>query len=347
MNILIDISHPAHVHFFRYAILEWQKHGHQIQVVARDKDLTLHLLSEYEFAFICLSKARRGSVGLLLELLEHELHLALVAHDFQPDVMLNIGGTFIVHIGRLLHIPTIVFSDTEMAKVANRITYPFADTICTPECYQDDLGEKQIRYAGYQELAYMHPHYFTPNFKTLDEIDLEPEEKLFVIRLVSWEAAHDIGKSGFSLNGKRELVRHLSGLGRVIITSESPLPPEFEPYRMRVSPTKIHDLLAFSTLYIGESATMASESAILGTPFIFVSPIGRGYVDEQEKKYGLGYTISPDQERHAIDLAVELAQRDNLREEWQVKRERMLRDKIDVTAWMVDFVERYPENMAW
>ena len=59
----------------------------------------------------------------------------------------------------------------------------------------------------------------------------------------------------------------------------------------------------------------------------------------QESKYGLGYTLSANQEREAIDLALELAQREDLHEEWQTKRSRLLEDKIDVTAWMVDFVE--------
>lgn len=345
MNILVDITHPAHVHFFRYALLEWQKRGHRVQIVARDKDLVLPLLSEYGFPYLCLSRARCGLGGLAGELIEHELHLAKVVCGFRPDVMLNVGGTFIVHVGRLLHIPTIVFSDTEVAKVANGITFPFADFICTPACYRDNLGRKHIRYEGYQELAYTHPTYFTPDPNILSEIGVKPKEKLFTVRFVSWMASHDVGQSGFSIEGKRRLVQRLAGLGRVIITSESPLPPELEPYRMRVSPTKIHDLLAFSTLYIGEGATMASESAILGTPFIFVSPLRAGSLDEQEKKYGLGYTVHPSQEDFAIELALELAQRPGLREEWQQKRARMLADKIDVTAWMVDFVERYPDSL--
>jgi len=44
MKILIDISHPAHVHFFKYFIRNMQNKGHDIKITAKDKDLTLKLL---------------------------------------------------------------------------------------------------------------------------------------------------------------------------------------------------------------------------------------------------------------------------------------------------------------
>lgn len=340
-RLLVDISHPAHVHFFKFAIQIWRQHGHEVLIVARDKDIALALLNEYQYEYECVSRAKNGLFGLAIEMIQHEAHLFRIAQKFEPHVMVQISGTFIVHVGLLLGIETIVFSDTEHAKLSNTITYPFATKICVPDCYQNFLGQKEVRYAGYHELAYLHPNRFSPNKAVLDELGLCANDPFYVIRFVSWGAAHDVGQFGFSPEGKYQLVKCLSQFGQVIITSESRLPSELKPYQMRVSPTKIHDLLAFSSLYIGESATMASESAILGTPFIFVSPAGRGYTDEQEKKYGLGYTLGPDQEARAIELALELVEREKLHEEWQGKRKRLLEDKIDVTAWMVDFVEQY------
>ena len=110
---------------------------------------------------------------------------------------------------------------------------------------------------------------------------------------------------------------------------------------MRISPTEIHHLLAFAALYVGESATMASESAILGTPAIFVSPVGRGYTDELERRYGLVRTLSNDSEDSAIETAASWLGSRDIGSEWAEKRDRMLRDKIDVTSWMVEFVEAY------
>ncbi len=39
MRILVDIGHPAHVHFFKNFIWEMEKRGHEFIVTARDKDV--------------------------------------------------------------------------------------------------------------------------------------------------------------------------------------------------------------------------------------------------------------------------------------------------------------------
>lgn len=340
MHILCDISHPHDVHVFRNPIKLWQECGHQVTLVARDKDLTVPLLDDYGYDYQTLSRARRGLLGLSLELLEHEWRLYQRCRRNPPDIFIEVGGTFIVHTAKLLRRPSVVLYDTEHAKLANAITYPFATYVCTPACYQGDIGANHIRYEGYQELAYLHPNHFSPDPNVLAEIGLNPNDTFFIVRFVNWAASHDVGQRGFSLAGKIKLVQTLNQHGRVLITSEDPLPEALKGYRISLSPTKIHHLLAFATLYIGEGATMVSESAVLGVPAIFVSPFGLGYIDEQEKHYGLCYTISDQSEEKAIAKAITLIQSPNLKATWQAKRDRLLSEKIDVTAWLVDFVEQ-------
>lgn len=49
-------------------------------------------------------------------------------------------------------------------------------------------------------------------------------------------------------------------------------------------------------------------------------------------------------EKEAFDKALELLENNDLRKEGKNKRERLLEDKIDVTAFMCEFVEHYPES---
>ena len=37
MKLLVDMGHPAHVHFFRHAIRELESRGHEVRITARDK----------------------------------------------------------------------------------------------------------------------------------------------------------------------------------------------------------------------------------------------------------------------------------------------------------------------
>ncbi len=159
---------------------------------------------------------------------------------------------------------SLVFYDTEHATLQNSITYPFAERICTPDCYQDNIGPKQVRYPGYHELAYLHPDRFEADPSVLETVGVSESDSIVILRIVSWEAAHDVGEDGF--DDIRDVVQQLESTGaKVLITSEAPLPRELETNRASVPPHKMHDLMSFADLFIGEGSTMAAESAVLGT----------------------------------------------------------------------------------
>lgn len=337
MNILIDITHPAHVHFFKYAASEWEKNGHTVKFVAREKEITLQLLQELKIPFKKLSRIRKGILGLSIELLEHDYQLMKFVRHFKPDIMLNIGGTFIVHVGKLLGIKTCVFTDTEHAKLANHLTFPFATWICTPSCFLRDLGDNQVRYNGFQELAYLHPNYFQPNEAVLSEIGLKSSEPYFILRFIAWGASHDVGYKGLSEDNKLSLVHQLQNKGRVIITSESKLSRDLEPHKISISPDHIHDLLYYASLYIGEGATMASEAAILGVPSVYINALTAGTIIELEEKFGLLCHVID--QKQAFDLALDLASRPCKPGEKIKRRSMLIDEKIDVTSWLVEFIE--------
>ena len=340
MNILVDILHPAHVHFFYNAIKEWQKE-HDVLVTSRRKDIALDLLKAYGIDNICLSELKGGRIGLFKELFVRDFNLYKTAKKFKPDVLTGIAGVSIAHVGKILGKPSIVFYDTEFAKLSNAITYPFASVVATPECYQGHIGKNHLRYPGYHELAYLHPRRFTPDHTVLKALKIN-NERFFILRFVSWQASHDFKEQGISFQNKINLVQGLNQYGRVFITSEKPLPETLEPYRFPLSVSTIHHAMAFASLIVGESATMCSEAAMLGIPSIFISKTGRGYTDELANKYGMVFNFNHQQQDQAIKKALALVQRPALEKEWQEKRTKMLSERIDVTDFIVKFVQLYP-----
>ena len=343
MNILIEIDHPAHVHFFKHAIPLWQGRGHKILVVARDKDVTKDLLQESGIPFVTGSVRHANLSTEIKNLFVHVSLLVRMSRQFKADVFLSIGSTYAAWAAALVKKPHIAFDDTEHARLEHLLYRPFTRIVCTPSCYEGNFGKKQHRYHGYHELAYLHPVRYSPNTTIMKEMGLSERDVYSVVRFVSWEAVHDRGLHGFSEEGKRRLVRELSRIGRVMITSESPLPSEMEAFRFPISPGKMHDVLYHSSLYIGEGATMASEAAMLGVPCIYVNPLSAGTLNEQEHRYGLLRQIV--NEKEATDMAMLVTGDREARSRQQEKRAKMLADKIDVTAWMVDFVERFAESV--
>lgn len=346
MRFVVDLLHPAHVHFFRHFIAEMEGRGHEFLITTRDKECTLELLRAFGLPHHVLSRHRRGSRALALELLGRSSRLWWLARRFRPDFLLGIMGPSIALAGKLLSSRTVIFYDTEMAKATNWFAYPLADRVCTPDCYQEPVGRHHVAYPGYHELAYLHPRRFTPDPEVLERHGLDPEEPLFLVRFVSWGASHDVGEAGFSPAGKSRLIARLAERGRVLISSEAPLPEALAPYRFRLPAAALHHVLAHARLLVGESATMASEAAVLGTHAIFVSTTGRGYTDEQEASYGLVHNFTHQQEKEAFARVEELLDLPDLAADAAARRQRLLAEKIDVTAWMVNFFEGFHRGMG-
>jgi len=274
-----------------------------------------------------------------------DLKMYNVLKKVDPDILVGIGSIRAAHASLLLRKPCISFEDTEHATEQIRLYLPFVASVCTPSCYRGEISQKQIRYKGYHELAYLHPNRFTPNPAVLDELGLAEGDPFIIVRFVSWQASHDVGQHG--IRDKVGLVKALEKYGRVLITSEGALPAELQDYQIRVSPEKLHDLLYYATLYMGEGATTASECAVLGTHAIYVNSLGLGYIAEEDEKYHL---VSDFSRRDCTDGTVlaearRLLQNPDLRKEGKEKARALVQDKIDVTAFMVWFIEHYPDSV--
>lgn len=343
MKVLFDLQHPAHLHFFRHVIHRLRNEGHEVLITARDKDILVPLAKSYEIDIQLFGVAKKGIVNLTLELIRREWELLKIIRRFKPDVMMAVAGTYISLLGKINRIPTYIFYDTEHATVSNLIAYPFSTCIYVPTCYRKPIRWNHYRYNGYHELAYLHPDYFTPDSSILEEVGVKKDEIFTIIRLVGWGAVHDIGKSGLTTANKIRAVEVLSKFGRVFISSEGELPEELEKYRLKIDVTRIHHLMAYAALIFGESATMASEGAVLGIPSIYIDPVGRGYTDEQEKEYGIVFNFTQLQQEDAITKAGEiLSGYPGDLKKWREIGERIVKEKIDVTGLIYDVAVTLP-----
>jgi predicted glycosyltransferase len=256
MRVLIEIGHPAHVHQFRHVIYELRMKGHEVCVATTDKEMTLALLNAYKLEYTLLGVNKRGGSaykGTLL--LKSFFKMFTIVRGFKPDIFICRGSPIAAIMSRLLNKPHISFYDTEHIPVQDAILVPLTDAIITPSCYQKNHGKSQTRVDGYKELMYLHPNRFTPNPAVLTEIGLTEGDPFIIVRFVSWQASHDVGQHG--IRDKVGLVKALEQYGRVLITSEGVLPEELQAYQIRVSPEKLHDLLYYATLYVGEGGTTA------------------------------------------------------------------------------------------
>jgi uncharacterized protein len=339
VKILFDINHPAHAHFFKHVILELkQRDNFCVYVTSTKKEVSEVILDAYKIKHITLGYYRDGLILKFIDFVRIAVQYMCRIRIIKPDLVLSMSSArpFARLVSRA---STYIFDDTEHAWEQIALYKPFATKIFTPDCFIKELGQKQVRYPGYHQLAYLHPKRFSPNSDVLSEIGLEESSVFFVIRFVAWNATHDLDQKGISNDNKKLLVEMLSSLGRVIISSEQKLPDEFEQYRISVCPSKTHDLLYYAKLYIGEGATMASECAVLGTPAIYINSLNLGYIQEQER-LGLLYSLRDDSK--LIALVKHLLDKNLVdKKQQRIKATKALAGKIDVTSYILKTIDDF------
>jgi predicted glycosyltransferase len=342
MKILIDIGHPGHVHLFKNFAWEMQKKGHEILFTCRDKEFEIYLLEHYGFNYKSFGKKYKKLIGKLFGLVKFDIKMLLTALKFKPDRFLSHGSMYAAHASFFLRKPHISFEDTfNMEQV--KLYSPFTEAILvndfkTPPLTTDNI----VPYKGYHELGYLHPNWFTPNSDIFQILNLKEGEPYVIVRFVSWDASHDVGQGGLTLEYKEKIVETLAKKIHIFISSEGELPQNLKPYQIKIPAEKMHDALAFATLFIGEGATMASECAMLGTPSIYVNTLDPLTIKEQEE-YGLLFDYRT--AKGVLEKALELLNQKNLQEEFQGKKEKLLKEKIDVTAFLIWFIENYPKSL--
>jgi len=218
MRIVVDVNHPAQVHFFKNFVWEMQKKGHEILITASEKDLTKYLLKKYNFDYCSLSSYGGSIIKKIINVPILDLRMYQSVKHFHPDLFLGLGSIRAAHVAKMMGKPCINFDDDEYS-------YPYyhfcVDAICAFTGFKI-TGPKVMKINSFKEIAYLHPTIFTPNPAVLETAGIRPNEKFCLVRFVSWNAFHDVGRKGFDSQSKVNLIKELSEYTRVFISSEKP-----------------------------------------------------------------------------------------------------------------------------
>ena len=346
MNILFSTGHPAQVHNYRVIREQLQKRGHQVFWLASKKDISDYLLKAYGIEYTQLKRPKKGMLSKLITLLQNAWITAKVIRKHKIDFVVSRINPGVVLGAFLTGRKQIGMTDTEQAGIYDKMFAKLVGAVITSTSFERTLRSDQIRFNANIELFYLHKNYFTYDREEVYRLLDIPEGTPYVVaRFVSGGAFHDTKIDSFSEENKIKLMERIRPYAKLFISSEEELPEVLKPYQYKIPYEKMHGVLAEATLLFGESATMASESAIIGTPGIYVNGQWRGYTND-ETRAGLVFSYKIDQESQlaSIDKAVELLQRKDLKEDIKKKKELFLSSKIDPVAFMIWMIENYPES---
>lgn len=346
MNILFDIGHPAHVHLFRNLVQEMKDHGHNLFFSVREIPVAKRLMEHYGFTpYLNLGKKKDNLLGKAQTVISQDMLVSRFVRKHHINLGIS-SGLVLGHVSRLTSMKSVMFDDDDdsVEPLIVKFGHHCTNIVFTPDCIQRKT-KHAVYYHGTHELAYLHPNRFSPDPSVLQKVGINADERFFIMRFVALKGHHDVGQQGLSLEQKKALVDLLKQHGRVIITSELPLEPEFESYRIPIPPEDIHSLMAYSSLFLGDSQTMTSEAAILGIPALKCNTFAKqlSVPNMLENKYNLCHAYSPDHFEDMYQNINQLLARspEELHNEWQSKRERMLSEMIDPTDFFVHHIESH------
>lgn len=337
MKIVVNIGHPGHFHTLKNILYNLKSDGHEIFILLNPKEVNYGLIKTSNFSGLNLGTYPSNYFFKFLKLLYFDIISYRHLITFKPDLFLGSGSIINSHVSNIYNKTSINFDTNENQWEQHLLYVPFTDYILTPTCFKKSFGSKQIRYPSYQQLSYLHPKYYEPNSSVLDDLKISKDESFILIRFVSWEATHDIGEKG--INNKIRMIKELDKKIKVIVSTEKYLGKEIQKHCVNIKPEKFHDLLFYSDLCITEGATVAAESAILGTHSLYINSIKLGYISDLENRYGILQSLSPYSTYNDLITTINsYFEDDNLFNKGKKIRKKIIDENVDVTEFTLKFI---------
>ena len=353
MKILIDINHPAHVHYFRNFIRIMEGKDHIFKVINRDSKMINHLLDSYGIAHVVRNPRpkKKGTFASLRNLMVMVRYCIRESRSFRPDLYMGFASSACAITSFFFRKPCVLLEDTEHNAMNHRLYKPFVDKVLTPFYFKKRLWKrpegkdcKQLVFNAYVEQLYLHSKYFTADACVPEALGLG-QGKYVLVRYIAYDAHHDLSVNAVSLEAKKRIVKELAGKYRMVLSLESEddrKDPDFAPYLLDFAPEKIHNMMAGAAFVLTEGATMASEAFVLGVPYVYINPLAVGYVDYQCDNY-------PDQAHQTTSEAeimecigrIETLLSAGAGVFGDNRRSVIEEDRVDPTGFLVDYIEKH------
>jgi len=349
-RVLFFFVHPAKFHLFKATIEQLKKDGHQVDIIITGRDILEELLKnenwQYTKIFPNGRKVKWLHIYLSAALFIFLTVLKLLSLTRGKNYDMFITDDCLTFVGRLKGVPSVFYTDSDISAVpessilAASANYILAPNVC-------DLGRynhKKWGYYGYKATFHLHPKRFTPDIGKI-HIDLQNQDYFF-IRTVSATSTHDVGDRGIGDELLRNLVDTLKPYGRVILNSERSLPEDLSEYLLDFHKNDVGHYIAHAKLFIGDSTTMCAEAAVLGVPSIEIDDWFANFKQFEElcHKYELLYGFGVDEKNKITQTIESLLSDSNLKEKQKTRQQKMLKENIDASAFLIWMIENYPDS---
>ena len=331
-RVFFDLNHPADFHFFKHLITWMKSQDYVIKIIARDKECLHMLLDDAGIEYISRGRGKHTLAGKYIYALWILILLLLALIKFRPTIAMSLSSPYLAFLTWILGIPCVTYDDTDknprLLPLIKKSRY-----LLSPSNYPHKFHKGHFHLPVLKELAYLHPAQFKH----------DQDRAGVFFRITRTDSIHHSKASSLDQYTVMKKMQQLSKKQTTFLSSESDLDFGNDTSVHRADPIHIHRDLATCRVFWGNSATMAAEAAVLGIPAIFVSAEKFAYISELED-YGLLYHFHPENLHSSLEKLDTILSGDPQTNYFQKSRDVLLREKVDMTAFMTWFVETLPES---
>lgn len=331
MRIWIDLANSPHVAFFRALMKEFEGHGAEVLVTARDFAQTVELARKSGLEPVVIGGyGGRAPAAKARNLIGRGTALARFARGKMFDLAVSHNSYAQVAAARALRLRTVTLMDYEY-QPANHLAFRLASRVIVPRAFPEEAlrrygakPEKVRRYNGTKEDVYLADFNPDPNFaEVLRSLGIETGDALVVIR----PPARDALYHRFDNELFYEMLHRLESQAGVKILLLPRTPEQRTEFSARASRNMVlpraaldgANLIAAADLVISAGGTMNREAAALGVPAATIYAGRWAAVDEELVREGRLKRIST---REDLDsLRIEKKSGLNLRRALTVRAE--------------------------
>ena len=334
MRILFDISHPAHVNFFKHAIKRININKNHLVFVTCLRRGNLPAIVREEIEGVDITYIARHRGGILSIIFEANIlkFIILVFFVFSKKIDFGVSvGSFTLGAAlKLRNRPNIQFDDDPESKQNIFFENLTATKIVSPPLNLYPKG-KNIVFNALKEWSYLSPRYFNPSNERL-----KIKGYIFV-REVSTGSLNYIKQnkniiSTFADKFPFEIP--------VILSLENKKTQNFYPSHWKIlqEPIKdIHSLMYYSKIVVSSGDSMAREGAMLGVPSIYCG-IRKMSANNMLIDKGILFHKNPNDVPSFIDKILQ----GKIKIKEQIKfRDELYTEWDDVTKFIVTEIEKY------
>lgn len=295
MRVWIDLTNTAHVLVLRPLVERLEAAGHDVDLTARPLSHTLELLDDWGHPYTPLGHhGGAGRAGKALAAASRVPQLLRFARGRGYEAALAHGSTDLPPAARLLRIPNTTMFDYEWASLQHHANCRLANRVLVPDAIPEERlapygarPPKLVRYPGLKEEYYLAD--FEPDERVRDELGLDPDRSLAVVRTAPSYALYLGGSEGSLLGRVLERLTE-QGAQTVVLARTDEQRASVNALGLDlVVPARAVDgrsLVAFADVLVSAGGTMNREAAVLGTPVWSIFEGRLGAVDEQLAREG-------------------------------------------------------------